>query len=123
MRRPSEPDVLAVGASAAFVRVIHQVDQIAPTGHTVLITGPSGAGKEVIAQRLHRLGVNPLHPFVDINCAALPAHLIEAELFGHSRGAFTGAVHTRVGHFEAAGSGTLFLTRSVNCLLPCSLCC
>ncbi|MBF9245957.1 sigma-54-dependent Fis family transcriptional regulator [Pseudomonas syringae pv. tomato] len=109
LRRPSEPDVLAVGASAAFVRVIHQVDQIAPTGHTVLITGPSGAGKEVIAQRLHRLGVNPLHPFVDINCAALPAHLIEAELFGHSRGAFTGAVHTRVGHFEAAGSGTLFL--------------
>ncbi|MBI6708912.1 sigma 54-interacting transcriptional regulator [Pseudomonas syringae] len=105
----SVSEVRTVGVSPLFLRVIDQVDQIAPTAHTVLITGPSGAGKEVIAQRLHRLGGNAVEPFVDINCATLPAHLVEAELFGHNRGAFTGATSSRIGHFEAVGSGTLFL--------------
>jgi len=98
-----------VGSSSAMQHLKESVRRLAPIPSTVLILGESGTGKELVARDLHRLGTNPTAPFIAINCAALPEQLIESELFGHERGAFTGAVTTRQGAFEAAGSGTLFL--------------
>ncbi len=98
-----------VGRSAAIVRLREQIARVAPIPSTVLITGESGSGKELVARDLHRLGAMPSAPFIAINCAALPEQLVESELFGHERGAFTGATATRHGAFEAAGRGTLFL--------------
>jgi two-component system, NtrC family, nitrogen regulation response regulator NtrX len=97
------------GTSAAMERLRELVVKLAPIPSTVLILGESGSGKELVARELHRLGANPAGPFVPINCAALPENLVESELFGHERGAFTGAVTTRKGAFEAAEKGTLFL--------------
>lgn len=82
---------------------------VAPTRSTVLLTGESGTGKEVLARAIHTAGAGPEAPFVAVNCAALPGDLLESELFGHERGAFTGASAVRVGRFELAGEGTLFL--------------
>ena len=87
------------------VRLREQIARVAPVPSTVLIVGESGTGKELVARELHRLGAQPAAPFVAINCAALPEHLIESELFGHERGAFTGASATRRGAFEAAERG------------------
>ena len=98
-----------LGRSAAMERLRQDIARVAPVRSTVLITGESGTGKELVARELHRLGPNPAGPLVAINCAALPEHLVESELFGHERGAFTGAVGMRKGAFESAGSGTLFL--------------
>jgi two-component system nitrogen regulation response regulator NtrX len=98
-----------VGSSPAMQHLKESVRRLAPIPSTVLILGESGTGKELVARDLHRLGTNPAASFIAINCAALPEQLIESELFGHERGAFTGAVTTRQGAFEAAGSGTLFL--------------
>ncbi len=98
----------AIGRSPLLLRVLRQVDQIAPTDRAMLILGPSGSGKEVIAQRAHFRG-RAGRPFVDVNCGAIPEHLIETELFGCVRGAFTGAVAARPGHFETVGRGTLLL--------------
>jgi DNA-binding NtrC family response regulator len=98
-----------VGRSAAMTRLRDEIARVAPVPSTVLITGESGTGKELVARELHRLGGHAAAPFVALNCAALPENLVEAELFGHERGAFTGATGTRKGAFEAAGSGTLFL--------------
>jgi DNA-binding NtrC family response regulator len=98
-----------VGGSAAMLRLREQIGRVAPVPSTVVITGESGTGKELVARELHRLGANPAAPFIPINCAALPEHLIESELFGHERGAFTGASVTRKGAFETAERGTLFL--------------
>jgi len=103
----TEPKV--VGSSPAFHHLLRLLDRVAPTDRTVLIAGPTGSGKEVLAQRLHRRGRHPEAPFLDINCGALPEHLVEAELFGHAKGAFTGAVAAHAGHFERVGRGTLFL--------------
>ncbi len=97
------------GSSAALERLRDAVRRLAPIPSTVLILGESGTGKELVARDLHRLGANPAAPFIAINCAALPEHLIESELFGHERGAFTGATTARRGAFESAGRGTLFL--------------
>ena len=83
--------------------------RVAPVPSAVLIVGESGTGKELVARELHRLGANPKGPFVALNSAALPHELVESELFGHERGAFTGATATRKGAFEAATGGTLFL--------------
>jgi DNA-binding NtrC family response regulator len=83
--------------------------RVAPIQSTVLIIGESGSGKELVARELHRLGPGPKTPLVAVNCAALPEQLVESELFGHERGAFTGADRLRTGAFENAGSGTLFL--------------
>jgi two-component system, NtrC family, response regulator HydG len=98
-----------VGASSAFNAACHQLDRVARTQATVLFTGESGVGKEVFARRLHRISRRAEQPFVAVNCAAIPDTLIEAELFGVERGAFTGASASRPGRFERADGGTLFL--------------
>lgn len=98
-----------VGESPAIQQLLNQVDRVAPTDATVLLAGESGTGKELVAQRLHRLSPRHSAPFVAINCAAIPKDLLESELFGHKKGAFTGAVQDRQGKFILADGGTLFL--------------
>src|SRR5207247_4125345 len=92
------------------MRKIYQViEQAAPTGASVLVTGESGTGKELVAQTIHQLSPRASFPFVAINCAAIPETLLESEIFGHEKGAFTGAADRRPGCFELADRGTLFL--------------
>ena len=98
-----------IGESQVMRAILNQVDQVAPTDATILILGETGTGKELIARTLHRRSVRADRPMVKVNCAALPATLIESELFGHERGAFTGAVKTKIGRFELADEGTIFL--------------
>jgi formate hydrogenlyase transcriptional activator len=98
-----------VGESAALRRVLREVETVAPTDATVLIRGETGTGKELIARALHHLSPRQGRTFVKLNCAAIPTGLLESELFGHERGAFTGAISRRVGRFELAHQGTLFL--------------
>ncbi len=98
-----------VGMSDVMQSVFDVVRRVAPTEASVLITGESGTGKELIARAIHQGGTRSQHPFVAINCAAIPANLLESELFGHTRGSFTGAVRDRAGKFEQADGGTLFL--------------
>ncbi|RMF11874.1 MAG: AAA family ATPase, partial [Alphaproteobacteria bacterium] len=98
-----------VGASAAFNIACHMLERVGKTDATVLFLGESGVGKEMFARTLHRIGPRSDKPFVAVNCAAIPEHLIEAELFGVEKGAFTGAIEARAGRFERADTGTLFL--------------
>jgi transcriptional regulator with GAF, ATPase, and Fis domain len=98
-----------IGVSTEFKRVLREVAQVGPTDATVLITGETGTGKELVARRLHAVSPRRHRPLVVVNCAALPASLIESELFGHERGAFTGAVQRKLGRFELAHGGTIFL--------------
>jgi len=98
-----------LGASAPMADVFGMIAQVAPSRSTVLITGESGTGKEVVARALHERSQRSSAPFVAVNCAAIPEHLLESELFGHEKGAFTGAVGQRKGRFERAEGGTLFL--------------
>ena len=98
-----------VGNSPAIAAIRAEVDKIADADASVLITGPSGSGKDVVARLLHQKSRRATRPFVALNCAAVPAELLESELFGHELGAFTGAVKARAGRFEAAHGGTLFL--------------
>ena len=98
-----------VGSSEPLRRVIERVKLVAPSRATVLIVGETGTGKELIAQAIHQLSGRSKSPFVTVHCAALPATLLESELFGHERGAFTGATERRIGRFESADAGTLFL--------------
>ncbi len=98
-----------VGISPGYNSVLHMVQRVAPTNATVLFLGESGVGKEVFARMLHRLSTRNQKPFVAVNCAAIPETLIESELFGAERGAYTGAAHSRAGRFERADGGTLFL--------------
>jgi DNA-binding NtrC family response regulator len=111
-------DSSLIGTSPAMQHLHDTVRRVAAVPSTVLILGESGTGKELVARDLHRLGAQPTAPFVAINCAALPEQLIESELFGNERGAFTGAVASRPGAFEAAGSGTLFLDEIGELPLP-----
>ena len=98
-----------VGESPAIVNVKDTIDKVAPTEARVLITGPNGTGKELVAKWLHEKSARSSGPLVEVNCAAIPAELIESELFGHEKGAFTSAVKQRRGKFEQANGGTLFL--------------
>lgn len=98
-----------VGADAAMLEVSHRIRLVAPRSTPVLVQGPTGSGKELVARALHRLSPRASRRFVALNCAAIPEALLEAELFGHTRGAFTGAVQGRTGRIEAADGGTLFL--------------
>ena len=98
-----------VGKSASLRRVLKQVETVAPTDSTVLVYGDTGTGKELIARALHDFSSRRSKPFVKLNCAAIPTGLLESELFGHERGAFTGAIAQRIGRFEVANGGTIFL--------------
>ena len=98
-----------VGNAPCMIEVSHRVRRVASRMTPVLIEGPTGSGKELVAEALHRLSPRSRNPFVAINCAAIPESLLEAELFGHTRGAFTGAVQGRIGRIESADGGTLFL--------------
>jgi PAS domain S-box-containing protein len=98
-----------VGSSPALQSVLSRVSKVAPTESTVLITGETGTGKELIARAIHRRSTRAERAFVSVNCAAIPRDLIASELFGHEKGAFTGAINRRLGRFELAGGGTIFL--------------
>jgi formate hydrogenlyase transcriptional activator len=98
-----------VGESPALKSVLEQVSRVAPTDSTVLILGETGTGKELIARAIHEQSRRAARPFIRVNCAAIPASLIASELFGHEKGAFTGAMQRRLGRFEAANGGTIFL--------------
>ncbi len=98
-----------IGESEVFKYVLYSLEQIAPTDTTVLILGESGTGKELIARALHHGSNRKDRPLIKVDCAALPVNLIESEFFGHTKGAFTGAVEKRIGRFELADGGTIFL--------------
>jgi formate hydrogenlyase transcriptional activator len=98
-----------VGRSAALKKVLGEVETVAPTTATVLILGETGTGKELIARTVHRMSARKDRPFISLNCAAIPTGLLESELFGYERGAFTGALSQKIGRFELANRGTLFL--------------
>lgn len=98
-----------IGNSPAMQEVIRQVSIVAPTGSTVLVQGETGTGKELIARAIHKLSSRRAHAFVSMNCAAIPSGLLESELFGHEKGAFTGALMQKKGRFEVADGGSLFL--------------
>jgi DNA-binding NtrC family response regulator len=106
---PSDGEVEIVGSSREMRRLRAEIVVVAPMRSTVLITGETGAGKGVVARAIHRLSGHPERPFVHVDCASLAPSLIESELFGHERGAFTGAVSARAGRFELAADGTVFL--------------
>ena len=112
-RNPPEPGFgnvdEIVGRSDALKLVLEQVEIVAPTSATVLILGETGTGKELVARALHRRSARKDRPFVTLNCAAIPTGLLESELFGYERGAFTGALSQKIGRFEMANHGTLFL--------------
>jgi transcriptional regulator with GAF, ATPase, and Fis domain len=98
-----------VGSSRALKTVISSIVKVAPTDSTVLITGETGTGKELVARAIHKSSQRAGHPFITVNCSAIPPSLIASELFGHEKGAFTGALQRRQGRFELANSGTIFL--------------
>jgi transcriptional regulator with GAF, ATPase, and Fis domain len=98
-----------VGKSAALKRILGQAEVVAPTDATVLLLGETGTGKEMVAQAIHRISGRRKRPFITLNCAAIPTGLLESELFGYERGAFTGALSQKIGRFELAHQGTLFL--------------
>lgn len=106
-RLPKLPPIL--GESAAINRIKNLIEKVAPTKSRVLITGANGTGKELVARWIHELSPREGENFIDVNCAAIPPDLIESELFGHEKGAFTGAHQQRKGKFELADGGTLFL--------------
>ena len=109
LRRHLTLEELLIGDSEPMKKLDQQIRSAAPSNSRVLITGENGSGKEIVARTLHRLSARSDLPFIDVNCAAIPEELIESELFGHRKGAFTGAIDDRKGKFELADGGTLFL--------------
>ena len=98
-----------IGHSSALEMALAEVERVAPTDSTVLILGETGTGKELIARTIHNVSGRCGRPFVKLNCSAIPFDLLESELFGHEKGAFTGAISQKIGRFEMADTGTLFL--------------
>jgi transcriptional regulator with GAF, ATPase, and Fis domain len=109
MQSPRDEQTGLVGNSAVLARVLNSIEQVASTDMTVLILGETGTGKELVARAIHQQSARASRPLIKVNCAALPGDLIESELFGHERGAFTGAAARRLGRFELAQNGTIFL--------------
>ncbi|MGA7978758.1 MAG: sigma-54 dependent transcriptional regulator [Chromatiaceae bacterium] len=107
-----------VGCSRGVERVRHLIQQVAPTDATVLVLGETGTGKEIVARNIHYYSKRRKYPFVPVNCGAIPAELLESELFGHEKGSFTGAITSRQGRFELANGGTLFLDEIGDMPLP-----
>jgi DNA-binding NtrC family response regulator len=107
-----------MGRSAAFLKIMQLVSQVAPLKSTVLLSGESGVGKELVAEAIHYQSPRRVNPLVKVNCGALPEGLIESELFGHEKGAFTGAIQQRKGRFELADGGTIFLDEISEMPLP-----
>ena len=107
-----------IGNSLALESVLKQVERVAPTDSTALVLGETGTGKELIARAIHNLSARCGRPFITVNCAAIPLDLLESELFGHERGAFTGAIAQKIGRFELADKGTLFLDEVGDIPLP-----
>jgi formate hydrogenlyase transcriptional activator len=107
--RPDRRFERIIGNSAALESVLEQIEQVASTDATVLIEGETGTGKELIAHAVHNASQRFGRPFIKLNCAAIPLNLLENELFGHEKGAFTGAIAQKLGRFETADKGTLFL--------------
>lgn len=107
-----------IGESEAINHIKTMVDKVAPTDARVLITGPNGTGKELVAHQLHEKSERSSFPLIEVNCAAIPSELIESELFGHVKGAFTSAIKDRAGKFEAAHKGTIFLDEIGDMSLP-----
>jgi two-component system, NtrC family, response regulator len=107
-----------IGSSPEMLRVLHNIEKMAPTNVAVLLRGESGTGKELLARAVHRLSARAHEPFVPINCAAIPETLLESELFGHEKGAFTGALKQTIGKIESANRGTLFLDEIGDVPLP-----
>ena len=113
-----------VGTSPALQAVLSLISKVAPGDSSVLITGETGTGKELVARAIHKRSRRSSHAFVSVNCAAIPRDLIASELFGHEKGAFTGATQRRIGRFELAEGGTIFLDEVGELpLRPRSLCC
>src|SRR6201998_3457681 len=98
-----------IGDSPSLEAVLEQIERVAPTDSTVLVQGETGTGKELIARAMHNISSRCGRPFAKLNCAAIPLDLLESELFGHEKGAFTGAIAQKLGRFELANKGTLFL--------------
>ena len=109
LRKKAGKQIDIIGTSASIQKVIDMVDRVAPTDARVLITGSNGTGKELVARQLHEKSNRSEGPFIEVNCAAIPSELIESELFGHEKGAFTSAIKQRKGKFEQATGGTIFL--------------
>ncbi len=109
LKRHLTLEELLIGESDVMMKLEQQIRSAAPAATRVLITGENGSGKEIVARTLHRMSPRADQPFIDVNCAAIPEELIESELFGHRKGAFTGAIDDRKGKFELADGGTLFL--------------
>jgi two-component system, NtrC family, nitrogen regulation response regulator NtrX len=109
LRKRISKGLTMIGDSAGMVKINETIAKVAPTDARVLITGENGVGKELVARRIHELSNRSNGPLIEVNCAAIPSELIESELFGHEKGAFTSAIKQRVGKFEQASGGTLFL--------------
>ncbi|MFZ4634115.1 MAG: sigma-54-dependent transcriptional regulator [Saprospiraceae bacterium] len=107
--KSAQKGVVMIGESAPILEIKRLLDRVAPTDSRVLITGPNGTGKELVARWIHQKSNRADGPIIEVNCAAIPAELIESELFGHKKGSFTGAVADRPGKFEQANGGTLFM--------------
>jgi transcriptional regulator with GAF, ATPase, and Fis domain len=125
--RPDRRFEQIIGKSAALESVLEQVEQVASTNSTVLIEGETGTGKELIAHAIHNASQRCGRAFIKLNCAAIPLDLLESELFGHEKGAFTGAIAQKIGRFEMADKGTLFLDEvgdiPPRCSRSCCACC
>lgn len=118
LKEPSITNTKMIGQSEKLKEMMKLVDRVAPTNEKVLITGPNGAGKELVAQLLHECSKRSDKPFITLNCAAIPSDLIESQLFGHEKGSFTSAVKMHRGDFEQANGGTLFLDEIGDMSLP-----